>query len=80
LAYDTKTDTPEAVQKREYFEKNLESEGLILETEKTQRIHFIKISAPKEVLARYCEIIKMKMPLREVNIMKVFLSRISLYP
>jgi anoctamin-1 len=53
--------------KREFFENNLKSEGLVLETERTQRIHFIKISAPKEVLARYCEIMKMKMPLAEMK-------------
>jgi anoctamin-1 len=67
LAYDTKSDTPESAFEREFFENNLKNEGLVLETERTQRIHFIKISAPKEVLARYCEIMKMKMPLSDMK-------------
>jgi anoctamin-1 len=67
LAYDTKSDTSESGKKRDCFEKNLKSEGLVLETERKQRINFIKISASKKVLARYCEIMKMKMPLKEMK-------------
>lgn len=51
--------------KREIFEYNLQAEGLELEVEKTQKIHFVKIHAPKEVLCRYCEILKVKMPIKK---------------
>lgn len=55
------------MEKRQAFESNLESEGLMLEREQTQRIHFVKIHAPKEVLERYCEILKVKMPIKKVT-------------
>lgn len=51
--------------KREIFESNLLADGLELEVEKTQKIHFVKIHAPTEVLCRYCEILKMKMPIKK---------------
>lgn len=53
------------VHKREIFESNLQNDGLELEVEKTQKIHFVKIHAPKEVLCRYCEILKIKMPIKK---------------
>lgn len=52
--------------KREIFEQNLQNEGLELEVEKTQKIHFVKIHSPTEVLCRYCEILKMKMPIKRM--------------
>lgn len=55
-------------EKRKIFERNLTEEGLILEYEETQKLHFVKIHAPKEVLCRYCEILKLRMPIKEVSI------------
>lgn len=40
------------------------SEGLILERDESQKIHFIKIHATKEVLCRYAEILKFKFPIK----------------
>lgn len=54
------------MRKREIFENNLLADGLELEVEKTQKIHFVKIHAPTEVLCRYCEILKVKMPIKRV--------------
>lgn len=50
------------------FEKNLEKEGVQLEYEQveTNGLHFIKIHAPKEVLRRYAEILKLRLPMREL--------------
>ncbi|CAH0560973.1 unnamed protein product [Brassicogethes aeneus] len=62
LAYD-KEGKPEDIQKREEFEKSLESIGLILEREENQRIHFVKIHVPVEVLAQYAEILKLRLPI-----------------
>lgn len=56
----------EAETKRRVFETNLEREGLELEREQTVRHHFVKIHAPHEVLCRYCEIMKLRMPMKEV--------------
>lgn len=56
----------DAERKREIFEKHLEEEGLQLEREDLNHIHFIKIHAPHDVLARYCEILKLRMPMKEV--------------
>ncbi|XP_055711894.1 anoctamin-4 isoform X2 [Phlebotomus papatasi] len=62
-------DDPDPInaEKREAFQRNLMSEGLDLEIEKNQRIHFVKIHAPVEVLCRFCEILKMKMPIKKIE-------------
>ncbi|XP_065366433.1 anoctamin-6 isoform X2 [Calliphora vicina] len=54
------------IKKREIFEANLEREGLHLERDNTQRIHFIKIHAPHEVLCRYAEILRIKLPMKKI--------------
>lgn len=50
------------------FEINLEKEGLELEYEQveTNGLHFIKIHAPKEVLRRYAEILKLRLPMKDL--------------
>lgn len=53
--------------KRAIFEENLRNEGLELETEDGNDLHFIKIHAPIEVLRRYSEILKLRMPMKEVS-------------
>lgn len=52
---------------RRIFEENLKQEGLILEWDiKEGRPHqFVKIHAPWEVLTRYAEIMKIRMPINE---------------
>lgn len=52
---------------RQIFEKNLTSEGLDLEREIINSLTFVKIRAPKPLLKKYCEHMKLKMPLKEVN-------------
>lgn len=54
--------------KREVFETNLINEGLEIEREKYDELTFIKIHAPLEVLRRYAEILKLRMPMKEVNL------------
>ncbi|KAJ8977505.1 hypothetical protein NQ317_017123 [Molorchus minor] len=60
--------TPQAYAKRQIFETNLLREGLQLEYESQEAngLNFIKIYAPKEVLRRYSEILKLRMPMREI--------------
>jgi len=60
--------TEEAKERRRIFERNLEEEGLILEREKMDgnEHNFVKIHAPIEVLKRYSEILKIRMPMKEV--------------
>lgn len=53
--------------KRSIFEENLLNEGLELEWESVENLHFVKIHAPIEVLRRYAEILKLRMPMKEVN-------------
>jgi hypothetical protein len=55
-----------AVKKREVFERRLQEEGLILEREQNLSLHFVKIHAPVEVLGRYAEILKLRMPMKKV--------------
>lgn len=46
----------------------MEAEGLQLECEQVESngLHFIKIHATKEVLRRYAEILKLRLPMREI--------------
>ncbi|XP_017853044.1 anoctamin-1 [Drosophila busckii] len=65
LAYHVNKQQDEvAIRKRQIFEANLMREGLQLEHEQVQLMHFIKLHAPAEVLQRYAEILKIKMPLK----------------
>ncbi|VEN38244.1 unnamed protein product [Callosobruchus maculatus] len=59
---------PEAHAKRQIFETNLVREGLELEYEPQEPsgLNFIKIHAPKEVLRRYSEILKLRMPMKRI--------------
>ncbi|XP_041351905.1 anoctamin-4-like isoform X2 [Gigantopelta aegis] len=70
LAYDKEQSDPKKVQRREVFEDNLRAEGLDLEKEekefsKDSTVVFIKIHITWDVLIRYAEIMNMKMPLHE---------------
>lgn len=56
-----------APEKRRVFEKNLVNEGLELRVQHLDKFHFVLIHAPFEVLERYCEILKLKMPIRLVD-------------
>ncbi|XP_060532347.1 anoctamin-1-like isoform X2 [Cylas formicarius] len=51
--------------KRKIFERNLEKTGLILEREENQRIHFVKINVPHELLCQYAEILKLRLPIKD---------------
>ncbi|XP_018398327.1 PREDICTED: anoctamin-1-like [Cyphomyrmex costatus] len=66
--YSGEAQTYRSVERRRIFEKNLEKEGLQLEYEQAEPngLHFIKIHAPKEVLRRYAEILKLRLPMREL--------------
>ncbi|GFS49685.1 anoctamin-1 [Trichonephila inaurata madagascariensis] len=65
------TDTPELtdhhLDARKIFENNLKDEGLELEHnyQAEMGLVFVKIHAPWEVLSRYGEILKFKMPMKE---------------
>lgn len=54
------------------FESNLEEEGLQIERKYVQEtgLHFVKIYAPIEVLKRYAEILKLRLPMRQVSNVK----------
>ncbi|XP_055691845.1 anoctamin-4 isoform X2 [Lutzomyia longipalpis] len=55
------------LKKRTIFEENLISDGLELELESVEdELFFTKIHAPVEVLRRYSEILKLRMPMREI--------------
>lgn len=55
-------------EKREVFEENIQKEGLELENYVVDNeITFVKIHAPQEVLRRYAEILKLRLPMKEVS-------------
>uniref|UniRef100_A0A182T1C5 Anoctamin dimerisation domain-containing protein n=1 Tax=Anopheles maculatus TaxID=74869 RepID=A0A182T1C5_9DIPT len=58
LAFNGEDENVEAKQRRAIYQRNLENEGLQIETENCQRIHFVKIHVPEQVLSHYCEIMK----------------------
>ncbi|XP_019864929.1 anoctamin-5 isoform X2 [Aethina tumida] len=66
--FDDQAVTEEAYTKRRIFETNLIKEGLELQYEPQEKngLNFVKIHAPKEVLRRYTEILKMRMPMKEL--------------
>jgi hypothetical protein len=58
------------VEKREVFEENLVNEGLELERYVVDdEITFIKIHAPLEVLKKFTEILKLRLPMKAVSIL-----------
>lgn len=66
-------------EKREVFEENLLQEGLELERYVIdEEIHFVKIHAPLEVLRRYAEILKLRLPMKEVSKLFNMCMRINL--
>lgn len=67
LAYDDASNRSGHIAKREAFQKRLEAVGLELEKEENQRIHFVKIHVPKDVLCQYSEILKLRLPIKEVS-------------
>ncbi|KAH8387323.1 hypothetical protein KR093_006431, partial [Drosophila rubida] len=66
LAYNGEDLDEQAASKRKIFEANLMREGVQLEYYKEQWVHFIKLHAPPDVLYRYAEILKIKMPLKPI--------------
>lgn len=63
LAYEETNESDK--EKREIFEANLKQCGLVLEKEENQKIRFVKIHAPREVLCQYAEILKMRLPMKK---------------
>uniref|UniRef100_A0A1B6D2F2 Anoctamin n=2 Tax=Clastoptera arizonana TaxID=38151 RepID=A0A1B6D2F2_9HEMI len=55
------------IEKRNVYEKNLIDEGLEIEYDTSDDgvLNFIKLHAPLEVLRRYSEILKLRMPMKE---------------
>ena len=64
----TNENDQDAMLKREVFEENLEREGLEIERTIIDELNFVKIHAPLDVLRRYAEILKFRMPMKEVRI------------
>jgi len=73
LAWEEKPIDPDYAhnrRKREIFENNLENEGLDIERDECgpgNGLKFLKIHAPLEVLQRYAEILKIRMPLKKFS-------------
>jgi len=72
LVYENKVNEPDCISnfsKRKVFQDNLLKEGLQLEIEDSGgcALNFIKIHAPMEVLKRYAEILKIRMPIRKFS-------------
>lgn len=71
---DIKKKEDERTKKRDVFEENLVNEGLEIEKEIVdEEINFVKIHAPLEVLRRYAEILKLRLPMKEVSQMTFIL-------
>uniref|UniRef100_A0A3B4A541 Anoctamin n=1 Tax=Periophthalmus magnuspinnatus TaxID=409849 RepID=A0A3B4A541_9GOBI len=73
LSYVDDKDGEKKQERRREFEANLEKIGLELETEdksesKDQKTYFLKVHAPWEVLAKYADILKVKVPFKDSDI------------
>ncbi|XP_061396870.1 anoctamin-2-like [Musca vetustissima] len=66
-------------EKRHIFEMNLIAEGLEIERacKEKEQIYFVKVHAPLEVLRRYAEILKLRMPMKELKCNVKLLSKYS---
>lgn len=53
--------------RRSAFEERMKEQGLLLEEDVVGGLTFVKVHAPIPVLRRYCEILKLRMPMKEVN-------------
>lgn len=64
---------PACIERRQLFERGLAAEGLQLEREPQQPngLVCLKLHAPKDVLRRHAEILKLRMPMREVRLYEV---------
>lgn len=73
LVWEEKPSDPhwsENKKKRDIFLQNLESEGLEVESDGSgglNTLRFLKIHAPMEVLRRYAEILKIRMPIKKFS-------------
>lgn len=67
LVYEEINPNSDAQRKRNVFEKNLVEEGLLLQKEGYGQKVFVLLQASDEVLFRYCEILKFRMPIKKVN-------------
>lgn len=56
--------------RRSAFEERIKEQGLLLEEDVVGTTTFVKVHAPIPVLRRYCEILKLRMPMKEVNFCK----------
>lgn len=66
-------------EKRAIFEENLFIEGLELETESFELLHFTKIHVTIEVLRRYSEILKLRMPMKDVSFGTSFINQNTIF-
>jgi anoctamin-1 len=73
LVWDTKSEIADNKNKakRDTFEHNLEQEGIIVTREAhcETGLQFSKLTVPLEVLKRYAEILKLRLPMKKVNMM-----------
>lgn len=53
--------------RRSAFEERIKEQGLLLEEDVVGGLTFVKVHAPIPVLRRYCEILKLRMPMKEVT-------------
>lgn len=51
---------------RRVFEEEIKTVGLLLEEDDDDELVFVKIHVPTHVLRKYCEIMKLRMPIKEV--------------
>lgn len=65
-------------EKRAIFEENLFTEGLELERESFELLHFTKVHVTIEVLRRYSEILKLRMPMKDVSSERALLMKCCL--
>ena len=75
----TFSSSDEAKSKLKIFEHNLEQEGLTISRQQHLEtgLHFVKIFAPLEVLKRYAEILKLRLPMKKFEHIQEVHARIN---
>ncbi|XP_040183837.1 anoctamin-5 isoform X2 [Rana temporaria] len=74
---DTGKDAEKKAERRREFEFNLQKAGLELETEDKKesengKLYFVKIHAPWEVLTTYAEVLNVKVPIKENDLVQTY--------
>ena len=84
ITTDNSPDDLKRIEEREFFEKKLQAAGLALEREEgvvtcNETVNYLKISAPWDVLKKYAEVLKFRMPIEVTYFLNKIYIQVQLF-